>query len=61
MKGEGMFDKIGREYPNSPLAEEAKIWAGVLQVIEKLKQVDIDIEERRKSCRDRGYHGSAVC
>ena len=47
-KAKAMFDKIGREYPNSPLAEEAKIWAGVLQVIEKLKQVDIDIEEKKK-------------
>jgi len=47
-KAKAMFDRIGREYANSPLAEEAKIWAGVLQVIEKLKQVDIDIEEKKK-------------
>ena len=47
-KAKAMFDRIVREYPDSPLAEEAKIWAGVLQVIEKLKQVDIDIEEKKK-------------
>lgn len=47
-KAKAMFDRIDREYPDSLLAEEAKIWAGVLQVIEKLKQVDIDIEEKKK-------------
>lgn len=47
-KAKAAFERIAREYPDSPLAEEAKIWAGVLQVIEKLKQVDIDIEEKKK-------------
>ena len=47
-KAKAIFDRIVREYPDSPLAEEAKIWAGVMQVIEKLKQVDIDIEEKKK-------------
>ena len=47
-KAKAMFERLVREYPDSRLAEEAKVWAGVLQVIEKLKQVDIDIEERKK-------------
>lgn len=47
-KARAQFEMIVREYPDSTLAEEAKIWNGVLQVIEKLKQVDIDIEEKKK-------------
>lgn len=47
-KAKTVFERIAKEYPDSPLVEEAKIWAGVLQVIEKLKQVDIDIEEKKK-------------
>jgi hypothetical protein len=35
-------------YPKSPLVQQAKIWVGVLQVIEKSKQVDIEIEEMKK-------------
>ncbi len=42
------FTRLGREHPGSPLAGEAKIWIGVLETIEKTKQVDIDIEERKK-------------
>jgi TolA-binding protein len=49
------FQRIVREYPQSPLAEEARVWAGVLQeneklsqVIEKSKQVDIAVEEKKR-------------
>lgn len=42
------FEKLLKEYPKSPLSEQAKIWIGVLQVIEKSKQVDIKIEEMKK-------------
>lgn len=47
-KAKAVFERVVKEYQDSPLAEEAKIWAGVLQVIEKFKQVDIDIEEKKK-------------
>jgi TolA-binding protein len=47
-KAKSVFDRLAREYPDSPLLEEAKIWAGVLQVIEKLQQVDIEIEKKKK-------------
>jgi TolA-binding protein len=47
-KARTQFERIVKEYPDSPLLEEAKIWSGVLQVIEKLKQVDIEIEEKKK-------------
>jgi tetratricopeptide (TPR) repeat protein len=56
------FRKLIKEYPQSPWAEQAKTWAGMLQeneklsrsieeltrVIEKSKQVDIEIEEKKR-------------
>jgi len=43
-----LFNKLLREYPQSPLAEQARVWVGVLGVIEQSKQVDIEIEEMKK-------------
>ena len=49
------FKRVVKDYPKSPLAEEARVWAGVLQeneklsqVIEKSKQVDISVEEKKR-------------
>jgi outer membrane protein assembly factor BamD (BamD/ComL family) len=42
------FKRLEREFPRSPLEEEAKIWIGVLQAFEKAKQVDLEIEEMKK-------------
>ena len=42
------FERIVREYPRSPLSEQAKIWIAVLNIIEQSKQVDIQIEEMKK-------------
>jgi TolA-binding protein len=49
------FKRVIKDYPKSPLAEEARVWAGVLQeneklsqVIEKSKQVDIAVEEKKR-------------
>ena len=49
------FKKVLTDYPQSPWAEEAKIWVGVLQeneklkkVIEKFKEVDIEVEEKKR-------------
>ena len=47
-KSLGFFTRVVKEFPGSPLAEEAKIWIGVLGSIEKAKQVDIQIEEKKK-------------
>ena len=48
-KKSAMFLKrLADEYPTSPLAEEARIWLGVFEVIEKIQQVDIEIEEKKK-------------
>ncbi len=40
--------RVEREFPHSPLIEEARIWVSVLQAFEKAKQVDIEIEEKKK-------------
>jgi TolA-binding protein len=47
-KSIGYFKRLVRAYPRSSLREQAKIWVGVLDVIEKSKQVDIEIEMKKK-------------
>ncbi len=56
------FKRITRDYPQSPLIEQARIWIGILQeherlnktvekyyqMIEESKRVDIEIEERKR-------------
>ncbi len=49
------FKRLIREHPRSPLADQAKILVGLLQeyeslsqVIQKLKQVDIEVEEKKR-------------
>lgn len=54
-KAMGFFRKLISEYPQSPLVEQAKVWVGVLhlneklsQMLDKSKQVDIEIEEMKR-------------
>jgi len=54
-KSLNFFKRLIHDHPRSPLVEQAKIWVGLLQeydslnqVIEKLKQVDIEVEERKR-------------
>jgi len=49
------FKTVIKNYPKSPLAEQAKIWVEILQeykglshLVQKLKQVDIEIEEMKR-------------
>lgn len=49
------FNKLLKSYPKSPLVEQAKICMGILQeneelnrLIQKLKQVDIEVEEMKR-------------
>ena len=55
LKSLDAFRRLVKEYPKSPSAEQAKIWIGVLQeneklneVIQKSKQVDLEIEEKKR-------------
>jgi TolA-binding protein len=43
-----LFNQLIRDYPQSTLVEQAKLWVGTLEIIEKEKQVDIEIEEKKK-------------
>jgi outer membrane protein assembly factor BamD (BamD/ComL family) len=42
------FEQLIREYPQSYLVEQARIMIDILNVIEKAKQVDIEIEKKKK-------------
>ena len=42
------FKRVINEYPRSVCAGEAKIWAGVLEDIEKAAKVDLEIEQKKK-------------
>ena len=42
------FKRVINEYPRSVCAAEAKIWAGVLEDIEKAAKVDLEIEQKKK-------------
>jgi hypothetical protein len=46
-KAMGYFMRIERDFPQSPLVEEAKIWTNVLKDFEKAKQVDLEIEQKK--------------
>ncbi len=47
-KSLGFFTKLIKEHPDSPLLGQARIWQSVLNVIEGSKQVDIEIERKKK-------------
>lgn len=42
------FKRLITEFPQSTLLEQAKVWIEVLETMEKAKQVDIEIEKKRK-------------
>lgn len=51
----GHFTRLIKEYPQSPWVDQAKAWVGVLQsneklaeTLEKSKQVDIEIEGKKR-------------
>ena len=45
------FERLIQEYPQSPLIEQARIWLDIFNVIEREKQVDIEIEKRKKELK----------
>lgn len=50
-KSRGYFAELSRDFPNSPLAEEARVWVGLFQIIEKMQQIDLDIEQQKKQLK----------
>jgi tetratricopeptide (TPR) repeat protein len=47
-KSLAFFKRVVNEYPRSVCVGEAKIWAGVLEDIEKAAKVDLEIEQKKK-------------
>lgn len=47
-KSLGYFTRLIKEHPDSSLLGQARIWQSVLNVIEGAKQVDIEIERKKK-------------
>jgi len=47
-KAQEYFARLTREFPDSPLAEEARIWLGLFGVFEKMRQIDLEIEQQKK-------------
>ena len=45
------FSRLVKEFPESPRTEEAKIWVGMLETMEKTRQIDIEIEEQKRKLR----------
>jgi hypothetical protein len=45
------FARLREEFPESPRTEEARIWVGILETMEKTRQIDIEIEEKKRELR----------
>jgi outer membrane protein assembly factor BamD (BamD/ComL family) len=47
-KSQIYFQALVQQFPNSEFAEEGQIWLGLFETIEKIQQIDIDIEQQKK-------------
>ena len=47
-KSQVYFHVLSKQFADSELAEEARIWLGLFDTIEKMQQIDIDIEQQKK-------------
>ncbi len=47
-KSRDYFTRLVKEYPGSEYAGQARIWIGVLDLFEKSKQVDLEIDVKKK-------------
>ncbi|MFA7382399.1 MAG: tetratricopeptide repeat protein [Desulfurivibrionaceae bacterium] len=46
-KARDYFAQISRNFPNSPLAEHARVWLGLFEVFESMQQIDLEIEKQK--------------
>lgn len=42
------FNRVVEEFPDSPVADGARVWVGVLEDIKRAVQIDIEIEQKKK-------------
>lgn len=47
-KSQTYFNVLTEQFPDSDWAEEARIWLGLFETIEKIQQIDIEIEQQKK-------------
>lgn len=47
-KAQDYFAQLSREFPNSPLSEHARVWLGLFEVFESMRQIDLEIEKQKK-------------
>jgi outer membrane protein assembly factor BamD (BamD/ComL family) len=47
-KSQKYFHVLIEQFPDSELAEEGRIWLGLFETIEKIQQIDVDIEQQKK-------------
>jgi tetratricopeptide (TPR) repeat protein len=45
------FKRLAKEFPQSPRVEEARAWVQMLELWERSKQIDLEIEKKRKRFR----------
>lgn len=50
-KALAVFTRLKKDFPGSTYLEEAKIWIGVLEILEHALQIDIKIDEQKKELR----------
>ena len=47
-KSQIYFHVLTMQFPESEFAEEARIWLGLFETIEKIQQIDVEIEQQKK-------------
>ena len=47
-KSQIYFHELTQQFPDSEWAEEGRIWLGLFETIEKIQQIDVDIEQQKK-------------
>jgi TolA-binding protein len=47
-KSEIYFHVLTKQFPESEYAEEARIWLGLFETIDKIQQIDLEIEQQKK-------------
>lgn len=50
-KAQKYFADLIKEFPASPLVEESRVWLGLFEVLEKMQQIDLDIEQQKKQLK----------
>jgi len=50
-QAQALFTRVIKEFPASPRTEEARIWVDILDAMEKTRQIDIEIEEKKRELR----------